>query len=687
MAENVKKKRKTKLTKEQKLHIAWISFKGLCKAGLITAVVFMCIAVGLLLGIFAGCIITTDTLEDEDLYVTGFVSYIYDSDDNIIGTLKGSESKNRKLAEYDEIPQNLINALVSIEDERFYEHEGIDFKRTIGAGLSYFIPGFPKFGGSTITQQVVKNITGDDARSIPRKIREQWRALQLEKEHNKKDILELYCNVIFMANDVYGVKTAADAYFNKELSDLNLAECALLAGITNSPSKYNPMTTKGRANAYKRQVIILDKMLELGYITEAEYMDAIQTKLEFNESYKKENNSTGSNIYSYFMESAVRDLRKDLMTTLGYTEAQANNLIYNSGISIKTTMDPHIQAIVDEEFCNVDNFPTNANKYYGDTMAQAAITITDPYTGYVVAMYGGYGEKTGNWWFNRATDAKRQPGSSIKPIILFGPLLDMGLISADTVVEDRQVYLNPQTPDVPWPKNSGNVFYGNTTVRQAIFRSQNVVAAILYDRYEDKRNDCLNYLKLSGIDRTTETQISACLGGFTEGMSTREMVGAFSPFVTDGTYNPAITYTHIYDRNGDLLFTNPNTSTKLYSKNSAEVMTSMLRDVVTQGTAAGHIDVRNANGEEMKACGKTGTTTNNYDRWFVGYTPYYAAAVWYGYDNNTYINSSEYYCAVNLWDKVMDRIHANLPVVNYTHTTNSIAQATLTPQSTSAPKR
>ena len=676
------KKQEKNKAKKTKLEIFWITVKTLCKVALVTSMVAVCIVVGLFIGIFAGCIITTDTLEDEDLYITGFVSYLYDNEGNIIGTLKGSESKNREIAEYEEIPQDLIDAIISIEDERFYEHDGVDYKRTIGATLSYFIPGFPKYGGSTITQQLVKNITGDDARSVPRKIREQWRSLQLEKEHSKEEILELYCNVIFMANDVYGVKKAAETYFNKELSDLNLAECALLAGITNSPSKYNPMTTKGRSNAYTRQIVILDKMLALGYITEQEYMTAIQTDLVFNENYKQNSSNGSSSVYSYFMEAAVRDLRNDLMTTLGYTEEQANNLIYNSGISINTTMDPDIQAIVNEEFNDVANFPTNKDKYVGDTMAQAAITITDPYTGYVVALYGGYGEKTGNWAFNRATDAKRQPGSSIKPIILYGPLLDMGLISPDTMVEDKQVFLNPDKPDEPWPKNSGNVFYGNSTVRQAIYRSQNVAAALLYDTFEDKRSDCLNYLKLSGIDRTKETQISACLGGFTEGMSTREMVGAFSPFVTDGTYNPAITYTHVYDRNGDLIFTNPHTSVKLYSKESAEQMTSMLRDVVTKGTAAGYINVTNSIGEDMTACGKTGTTTNNYDRWFVGYTPYYAAAVWYGYDNNTYITQNEYYCAVNLWDEIMDRIHSNLSKKEYSHTTNSVASATIAPQST-----
>jgi penicillin-binding protein 1A len=680
-------KEKVKRTKSQ---TAWVAFKTLCKAGLITGMILLCIVTGLLIGVVAGCIITTDSLQDEDLYITGFVTFIYDGNDNIIGTLKGSENKNRVWADYEEIPQDLLDAVVSIEDERFYEHNGVDYKRTAAAFLGYFLPGFSSHGGSTITQQVVKNITGDDARSIPRKIREQWRALQLEDDHSKTEILELYCNVIFMANDVYGVKTAASAYFNKDLSQLNLAECAFLAGITNSPSKYNPLTTSGRANAYKRQVIILDKMRELGYIDEAEYMTAIQTELTFNEDYKKQSANTNqtSTVNSYFMEAVVRDLRSDLMTTKGYTEAQANNIIYNSGISIKTTMNPEIQKIVDEEFCNIENFSVNKNKGAGDNPAQASITVTDPYTGHVLAMYGGYGEKTANWGFNRAREAQRQPGSSIKPILVYGPLMDMGLISPDTVVEDQVVYLNPQTPDVPWPKNSGGYTYGATSVRQAVYRSQNIVTAILYDQFSDRRSDCLNYLKQSGIDRTTETQIAACLGGFNKGMSTMEMAGAYSPFVTDGTYNPAITYTKVYDRNGDLLFENPHTSVKVYQNiSTVENMTSILQGVVTEGTAAGFINVKNSAGQRITACGKTGTTTNNYDVWFVGYTPYYAAAVWYGYDNNTYINPGENKSALNLWNVVMNRIHANLTPTVFSHTTNSIAPATIAPQSSAEPEK
>ena len=676
--------------KRTKLHIAWVAFKTLCKAGLIAGMIALCVAVGLLIGVVAGCIITTDKLQDEDLYITGFVTFIYDSTDNIIGTLKGSENKNRVWADYEEIPKDFLNAVVSIEDERFYEHSGVDYKRTAAAFLGYFLPGFSSHGGSTITQQVVKNITGDDARSIPRKIREQWRAVQLEKDHQKPEILELYCNVIFLANDVYGVKTAASAYFNKDLSELNLAECAFLAGITNSPSKYNPLTTSGRTRAYQRQVIILDKMRELGYIDEAQYMEAIQTELTFNEDYKKHSTSANqtSTVNSYFMEAVIRDLRNDLMATKGYTETQANNIIYNSGISIRSTMNPDIQKIVDEEFCNIENFAVNKNKSAGDNLAQAAITITDPYTGYILAMYGGYGEKTTNWGFNRAREAQRQPGSSIKPILVYGPMMDMGLINPDTVVDDEVVYLNPQTPDEPWPKNSGGYTYGPTTVRQAVYRSQNIVAAILYDRFSSRRSDCLNYLKQSGIDRTTETQIAACLGGFNKGMSTTEMVGAYSTFVTDGTYHPAITYTKVYDRNGDLLFENPHASVKVYQHSETVAnMTSILQGVVREGTAAGYINIKNSDGQPIVACGKTGTTTNNYDVWFVGFTPYYAAAVWYGYDNNTYINAGENKSALNLWNTVMNRIHADLAPADFTHSSQGASITTPAPEPSSEPEK
>lgn len=672
MNESQDKKKKTK--KE----IAWKAFKTFVKAGIITGLVLVCVAGGLLIGVVAGCIFTTDTLQEEDLYITGFVSYIKDTDGNTITTLKGSENKNRIWVDYEEVPQDLFDAMVSIEDERFYQHNGVDFKRTLAAFFGYFLPGFSNHGGSTITQQVVKNITGDDARSIPRKIREQWRSIQLEKDYDKNEILELYVNVIYMGSDLYGVKTAAKAYFEKDLQDLNLAECAFLAGITNNPGRYNPLTITGRSNAYKRQITILDKMRELGYISDVEYIEAIQTDLVFNDDYRRE--QVDATKYSYFAETVIRDLRADLQNA-GYSETQANNIIYNQGVTIISTQNSAIQQIVDEEFCRESNFPANKNVSAIDNPGQASIVITDPYTGHIIALYGGYGEKTSSFGFNRATQAARSPGSSIKPILLYGPLIDMHVITPDSLIVDEEVFLNPQEPDVAWPKNSDNIYHGTVTVRQALKRSYNVPAVLWY---KDYITECLGYLKNMGIDRSKETQLSAVLGGFSQGVSAREMAGAYSPFVTNGVYNPAITYTEVYDRNGELFFTNPAASVQVYQdSNTPKTMTSMLRDVVTGGTAAGYINVKNQSGESILAAGKTGTTSNTYDVWFVGYTPYYVGAVWYGYDNNKIQITSanaESKTALRLWNVVMNRVHASLASVEFTHTGQSpVSPATPAP--------
>ncbi|MDR0287891.1 MAG: transglycosylase domain-containing protein, partial [Clostridiales bacterium] len=272
------------MKKKKKEKKRWIKNKTLrvsIKIFLITFLAVCCICAGLLLGVVAGCILTTQPLTDIDLKISDLTSTIYDSKGNVIQTFTGTDYSNSEWANYDEVPKNLIKGLIDIEDERFYKHSGIDIKRTIGAGLSFFIPGMGNYGGSTITQQVVKNVTGDDARSVPRKIREQWRAIQLERTHSKEEILEIYVNVIAMGHNMTGVKIAAKAYFNKDLSELSLAECALLAGITNNPSKYDPFTTTGRANAIKRQELILKKMLDLGDITEDDYNAALKEELHF----------------------------------------------------------------------------------------------------------------------------------------------------------------------------------------------------------------------------------------------------------------------------------------------------------------------------------------------------------------------------------------------------------------------
>jgi len=634
--------------------VFWAFIKFCTRLFLIGSIILGCIAVGLLSGIVAGCIITTKPLTKDDLSISEFTSYIYDASGNVMCQLKGSDNVNRVWIDIDEVPEDFTDAVVSIEDERFYSHNGIDMKRSISAFMGYFIPGMGTHGGSTLTQQVVKNVTGDDENSVPRKVREQWRAYQLEKDYSKKEILEIYINVIYMAQDVYGIEAAANAYFSKDARDLSLAECAFLAGISNSPTRYNPLTTTGRANAYKRQIIILDKMLELGKITDEEYIQAIQTELIFNDDYKID--STKASKYSYFAEKVITDVRNDLIEA-GYTYTQATNIIFNTGINIFSTQNTDIQNIVTEEYCNKNNFPVNSSVTSSNDQAQSAIVIMDQYNGTILAMYGGYGEKTSQWPLNRATDIERQPGSSIKPILVYAPLIDMGKITADSTINDTAVKLDKNNPDELWPQNSDKTYHGVVSARQALVHSFNVPAVLFY---KDNVTQCLEYLKKCGIDRTSETQLAAALGGLTIGVSPLEMTAAYVTLANNGTYYKPASYSSVYDRNHNLLLSNVPETTLVYNKaTTSHTMTTILEDVLKYGTAT-DIDIVNKSGEIIPTAGKTGTTTSKHDYWFCGYTGYYTAAVWYGYDNQKEITDSENGAAKKIWEAIMLRLHSDL---------------------------
>ncbi len=363
-----KKQRFAEMTREERrnfyIKTAWSGLKITVKSALVIMLILCCMVGGLLIGVVAACVTTTDALTIEDLTTSSLTSFIcyadgtpvtYTTEDGSeeIIKLKGSENVNRVLVDLEDVPDHLANAFIAIEDERFYQHSGVDIKRSLGAVVSYVMPGMQDFGGSILKQQLVKTATGDDASSIPRKIREAWRAYLLEQEYDKDEVLEYYMNLIYMGRDVYGVQAAAGAFFSKDVSDLSLAECAFLAGITNNPAKFNPFTTKGRSNAYQRQITILDQMLKLEMITKDEYIEAIQTELVFNDNYVTHGSS---GVYSYFVETAIKDVRAKFIEQ-GYTETEANRLIYGGGITIMTTQDKQIQAIVDKEFKDINNFP------------------------------------------------------------------------------------------------------------------------------------------------------------------------------------------------------------------------------------------------------------------------------------------------------------------------------------------
>lgn len=655
------------------LKAIWISISTVLKLVFAVVLIICCIGGGLLLGVFAGCIITTEPVTEEqlDLSYKGAPTQILDKDGNVLATIQGSDTINRELVEFDQVPTDLFNAFIAVEDERFYSHPGVDIKRSVAAALGFVIPSLDSHGGSTITQQVIKNITGDDSMSVPRKIREQWRALQLEKDLSKEDILELYVNVIYMGSNLYGVQTASQAYFNKDVSDLSLAECAFLAGITNNPSKYNPLTTIGRANCYKRQIHILDMMLKCGFITDEQYIQAIQDDLIINDDYRQEAKKAA--IYSYFVDAVLTDAKEALIEA-GYSKTEASDIIYNQGVTIYSTQDSRIQQIFDEEFCNLDNFPVNHLYTSTADMAQAASVLIDPTNGHILAMYGGYGEKTTSLSFNFATRAKRQPGSAIKPILVYAPLIDAGIISPSTITDDIPVYYNYQTPELVWPKNSYSQHRGLVTTQWAIQQSSNVVAVSLF---KDNMSRCLNHLKTLGIDRTDEMYLSTALGGLNQGVTPLEMTAAYVPFANGGTYYTPITFTKICDTNGGLILSNEPKASTVYEKaGTTTLMTEMLQSVVTNGTGTAAA-IKNGAGQKIAVAGKTGTTTSSVDYWFAGYTPYYTCSVWYGYEFNKPISTAEKGAAAKLWAAIMSRVHENLSPRPFTTSSEGLVSCTI----------
>lgn len=655
------------------LKVLWISISSALKLIIAVVLIICCIGGGLLLGVFAGCIITTEPVTEDQLDLTyqGAPTQILDTSGNVIATIQGSDIINRELVDYDEVPTDLYNAFIAIEDERFYSHPGVDIKRSVAAALGFVVPSLDSHGGSTITQQVVKNITGDDAQSVTRKVREQWRALQLEKELSKEEILELYVNIIFMGSNLYGVGAASEAYFSKPVSELSLAECAFLAGITNNPSRYNPLTTVGRANCYKRQINILDKMLEQKLITDEQYIEAIQEDLIINDDYRQEAKKAA--IYSYFVDAVLTDAKEALIEA-GYSKSEATNIIYNQGITIYSTQDSRIQKIFDEEFCNLANFPVNHMYTSASDMAQAASVLIDQSNGHILAMYGGYGEKTTSLGFNYATDAKRQPGSSIKPILIYGPLIDAGIITSATTTDDIPVFFNYQTPEEKWPKNSYSEHRGLVTTQWAIQQSSNVVAVSLF---KDNMSFCLNHLKKLGIDRTNEAYLSTALGGLEQGVSSLEITAAYVPFANGGTYYEPITFTKICDKNGGLILSNEVKSKIVYENaGTTTIMTDMLESVVTSGTGSAAA-IKNGAGQSIPVAGKTGTTTSSYDYWFAGYTPYYTCSVWYGYEMQKTITTAEKGAAAKLWAAVMSRVHEALSPKNFTTPSTGTVSCTI----------
>ncbi len=578
---------------------------------------------------------------------------------------------NRKIVEYDAIPQHLIDALVAIEDKRFWEHEGVDWEGTAAAFVKTFTTGSTR-GGSTITQQMLRNVTGDNDVSVKRKIREIFRALEFEKTNSKEDILTLYLNYVYFGSGCDGIQTAAEKYFGKDVSELSLAESASIIAITNNPSLYDPLrdaefvqedgsVRTPRDFNKKRQEIILAQMLEQGYIDQAEHDAAVAEKLLFTdtEEYKAlhANDPDQAVIgdttspYSWFTDAVVEDAIELIAETNGCSADVAEQLLFHAGYNIYTTLDMNIQSIVDSVYEDTSNFDYPSAK---GTPMDSAITVVDPYTGDVVAMAGGVGEKEGSRIQNLATK-RRAPGSAIKPVAVYAPAIDADSITPASVVDDYPAKLNDAGTG-GYPKNSNNKYSGARTVGYSVQWSLNTVAYRVLDMLGTTNSfyfmeDNLGF----DLNERDDALAPLSMGGLTYGVTTEEMAAAFGAFANKGVYTEPRTITEIrLNDNATVLVDNASSSRVAMKETTAYLMNKMLSSVVSGGTGG------SASFSGMSIAGKTGTTSNNFDRYFVGYTPYYSAAVWVGYSNGNEKIHASGNPAAKAWKLIMEQIHASL---------------------------
>ena len=628
------------------------------KAGRVLGIIGTILLIGVVTGLIFVCIfafyVKTCITPSLDLDLNDFTlnqsSIIYYQDSNgdyqKLTTVKSSE--NRIWVDGDQIPQHMKDALVAIEDKRFYTHKGVDWFRTAHAALNMFTGG-STFGGSTITQQLIKNLTQQDDITVQRKLLEIFQALDLEKNYDKDEILEYYLNAVYFGEGCYGVQTAAQTYFGKDAKDLSVAESAAIVGITNLPTYYDPFYSV--ENNKERQENVLREMYKQGYLNKSEYEAAKSEELEF---VRGENSPDTFNVYSYYEEVVLSDVIGDLAEAKGISRNAASQLVHNAGYEIYACIDKDIQAKVDAIYTDPEQLP----KSYSGTKSQlqSAIVIIDQTTGEIKALSGGTGEKTISYGLNRATGTTRPPGSSIKPIAVYGPAVEYGLISPSTMVLDADE-THVQLAHTSWyPKNSPNTYDGIITITTALQKSKNTVAAQIMDKLTPSAS--LEFLRsrlgvTSLIDSDADYAAMA-LGEPHYGITVREMAQAYTALANDGVFTYSRTYTMVKDRSGKIILDNQPQTIRAFSQETARTMTYMLNNAATYGTGS---ESRLSN---MPVAGKTGTTSANRDRWFCGYTPYYTCAVWTGYDTPETMAFSGN-PATQIWQKVMSAIHADLP--------------------------
>lgn len=584
-------------------------------------------------------------------------SVILDTDENIIAEL-GSE-KNRKNISYENIPDNIKNAYIAIEDQRFYSHSGIDIKRTSAAILNYITKKSKTFGGSTITQQLVKNITTNSSNTITRKVTEWFKAFGLEISFSKEEILEAYLNIIYIGPNIYGIEMGSNYYFDKSVSELSLTECAFLAGINNAPNSYNPFGEEDNSKKIKnRTKTVLTKMQELGYISQEELQEAtsdLEKGLEFKKG-KIENSKTS--IYSYHTDALLAEVISDISEKKHISTDFATNYLKMAGLKIYSTQDSSIQKVLEKEFLDSKYIIKSAKD--SSTTSQAAMVIINHKNGQVVGCVGGLGKKDSSRGFNRATQAVRQTGSASKPLAVLAPAIDKKNITASTIVLDELTTFEDGTEEGYSPINY-NDYLGEITVRRAVESSQNIPFVRIMEQVTPQTG--IVYMEKMGITTLTDidNNINLALGGLDKGITPLEMAGAYATIANKGIYIEPTFYEKILDSSDRVVIRSHQKTKRALSKEVSYIITNLLTEPVTgkNGTAT-YCSISN-----MDVAAKTGTTNENYDRWLCGYTPYYTAVSWYGFDMSETINYNHKNPAGLLWSAVMKNIHMDLEKASF----------------------
>ena len=710
------------------------------------------------IGIFKGVLATAPDIGNIDVTPTGFSTFVYDIEGNQIQKLVSTDA-NRIPVTIDMVPENLQHAFVAVEDQRFYEHNGIDIQGIIRAGV-VGLQNRGKFseGASTITQQLLKNNvftdwTSEDsmADKFKRKIQEQYLALELEKVMDKDAILINYMNTINLGQNTLGVQAASKRYFGKDVSNLTLSECAVIAGITQNPSKYNPITHPEN-NAERRKKVLKD-MKDQGYISQEEHdaalRDNVYARIKIADAENEDNAVT-----TYFVDALTDDVMEDLIAA-GYNETQAYTLLYSGGLKIYATQDPKIQRICDEVFMDESNYPENTkwllsyeltivknngdrenhstemfrdywkqnrsasynliytstdaayedieaykaaimgagDEVYGENVnltpqPQVSLVVEDQSTGHIVAMVGGRGTKSGSRTLNRATDATRQPGSTFKVVSTYAPAFDSAGMTLATVMNDAPFNYSDGRPVSNWYSNPP--YRGLSSLREGIAQSMNVVTVKTLTQITPQLgyDYLLNFGFTTLVEREeingeifSDIQQPLALGGITRGVTNEELNAAYACIANGGTYIKPKLYTKVLDHDGNIILDNTMPEAKQVIKEStAFLLTNAMVDVVTRGTGGA------VNFGGMAIAGKTGTTTASNDVWFAGYTPYYTATTWAGYDNNVKLTTSaEQNLAKKLWRAVMSEIHAELPNESFSVPSSGIVTATVCSRSGKLP--